>query len=390
MNRFSILSVACLLGLAIGAADARAAETAEARLPTISVSKVKRGTITATTLVTGSFVARDEVLVSPEIDGLAVVELLSEEGDVVAANQVLARLNRDMLSVQLEQNSAQIARAVASIDNAKAQIAEAQANQVQTNASLERTKSLKESGTTTVEIYDQKLAAARVADAKLNAARQALSLAEADKVLTEKQRAELELKLSRCDIRAPTGGIVSRRTARLGQIATSVAGGEPLFRLIANGDIDLEADVPEISFSRLRVGQKVQVDVPGRDEPIDGNVRLVSPEMNPTTRLGRVRISIARGSGVALGGFGRASVVTDERNGLVVPLSAVSFGNDDATVQLVKDGVVATRQVTTGIRAGGLVEIRKGLDEGDEVVSVSGVFVRDGDKVRPVPYAAAE
>ncbi len=53
-------------------------------------------------------------------------------------------------------------------------------------------------------------------------------------------------------------------------------------------------------------------------------------------------------------------------------------------VQVVKDGLVETREVVTGLRSQGQVEIREGLKEGEQVVAVSGSFVRNGDRVAPV------
>ncbi len=115
-------------------------------------------------------VARDEVLVSPEVDGLAIVELLAEEGDRVKEGQVLARLSRVTLEVQKTQNEAQQQRAEAGISQARAQIAEAQANLVQAQNAFDRTKTLRETGNASVEQFDQRASAARGADARLNAA----------------------------------------------------------------------------------------------------------------------------------------------------------------------------------------------------------------------------
>ena len=58
---------------------------------------------------------------------------------------------------------------------------------------------------------------------------------------------ELNLRLARTEIRAPEAGIVSRRTARVGMTAS--ASGEPLFRLIARGEIELEGEVIEAVVS---------------------------------------------------------------------------------------------------------------------------------------------
>ncbi len=217
--------------------------------------------------------------------------------------------------------------------------------------------------------------------ARLTASVNALHAAEADAALARAQRQELQVRLDRTTIRAPVAGVVSRRTARLGAVVGMT--GEPLFRLIAGGAVELEAGVPETRLAQIRPGQPATLAAAGSRVP--AHVRLVSPEVSQATRLGRVRIApdgdAAPG---AIGSFARATVEVARAGGVVVPLSAVLFDPDAAHVQVVAGGVVQTR---TGHgdaaqrRAGAAGRRRAG---GRAVVSVSGTFVRDGDRVTPV------
>lgn len=371
----AVLSAFLALGPAVG-------QTAP---PSVTVATAARDELRETVIATGSFVAREEVLVSPEIDGLTVFEILAEEGDKVAAGQVLARLNREMLDVQLAQNGAQIDRAQAAIAQARASIVEATAAKSLADQQLERTRQLQRTGAATADALDQRTSAARTTAARLEAATNALGLAEADLALARAQRRDIELRIARTEIRAKVGGTVSRRTARLGAIAA--AAGEPLFRIIAESAVELEADVPETTLARMRPGQPASVEAAGHAEPLAAAVRLVAPEVNRANRLGRVRIALTAPERPPLGAFGRATVEVARTTGILVPLSAVLFGRR-TSVQVVKDGIVETRPVTAGLRAGGRIEIREGLAEGEEVVAVSGSFVRNGDRVTPVAAAA--
>jgi multidrug efflux pump subunit AcrA (membrane-fusion protein) len=372
---------ALALAAALLAAASHDAAAQASRIPAVTVAPAAVAPIRETLLVTGSFVAREEVLVTAEIDGLAIVEVLAEEGDRVRAGQVLARLNRETLDVQLAQNAAQIARAEAGVAQTRSQIAEAQANVTQANQSLARARSLAPSGATSQEVLDQRTAAARASEARLQAATQALALAEADKRVAEAQRRDIQLRLARTEVRSRAAGTVSRRAARLGQMVGGA--GDPLFRIISDGAIELEAEVPETTLARLKPGQPALVEAAGRDEALTGRVRLVSPEITRQTRLGRVRIALERDD-VPIGSFGRGSVEVAKTEGVVVPLSAVLFAASGPTVQVVVDGIVRTRRVTTGLRDQGRIEIRSGVAAGEDVVTVSGTFVRDGDRVAPV------
>jgi len=363
------------------AADA-AVSTQEPQPPTVTVVAARRGDIAETSIVTGTLVPREEVLVNAEIDGLAVVEILVEEGDRVEKGQVMARLSRDTVDVAVAQANAQVSRAGAAIAQAEAQISQAQATLDQAVSALDRTERLQRTGTASVETLETRQMSADVARAQLEAARESLAAAEADKQLAEAQKREQLVRLGRTEIKAPTAGIVSRRTARVGAVVASA--GDPLFRIIEAGDVELEANVAETTLARLAVGQPATIVRAGRDQPFAGTVRLIPTEIDPETRLGRVRIAAASGEGMTIGAFAYATVETARANGILVPLSAILYGGKQAEVQVVVDAVVETRPVKVGLVSGDEAEVIEGISEGDEVVRVSGTFLRGGDRVNPV------
>lgn len=349
---------------------------------TVSVAPAVRGTVAETVLVTGTLVPREEVLVSPQIDGLAVTEILAEEGDRVLAGQVLARLSRELLDANLAGSEAQLARAEAAAAQARAQIGEAQAARTQADLALSRSESLIRTGAASREVLEQRQATAQATASRLAAAESFLRVAEADRAAAVAQRQELLVRIGRTELRTPVGGLVSRRAARLGAVVS--AGGDPLFRVVAGGIVELEADVPETQLARLRPGQPAQVTASGAKASRSGAVRLVSPEVSRTSRLGRVRIGV-EGDSLPTGAFARAVVEVARREDVVlVPLSAVLAGPDGAAAQVVRDGVVETRRVRLGLQDALRVEVLDGLREGEQVVAVSGTFVRDGDRVKPV------
>lgn len=352
------------------------------KLPTVSVTPVETSEIAETAIVSGSLVPRHEILVPAEIDGYAITELLADEGDSVREGQVLARLNRSTLEAQLAQTAAQLDRNSAVLSQAKAQIAEAEANVTEASRSLERTKTLRDSGTATVEKLDQRTAAATTATSRLASAREALAVAEAERKNIEAQKKELDIRLARTDIKAPRAGIISRRTARIGQIASMAA--EPLFRIIADGVVELEAEIADVRLPRVSVGQKVSVTPAGYNDPLEGKIRLVSPEVDKSSRLGRLRITISSPSPLPIGASAKGIIELGRKLGPTVPQSSVSFSKDGASVQVVVDGVVKTRPVTLGLSGTTRFQVVAGLKEGEMVVVRAGSFLRDGDRVAPV------
>ncbi len=387
LSTAALAAAAALSPLPAFAAEAATATGQERSAPSVTVAIAARQPIADTAIITGTLVPREEILVAAQIDGYAITEILVEEGDRVKAGQVLARLSRDLIETSLIQNSAQTARADAAIAAARSSIAEAEAARSQTQASFERARALRGEGITSVETFEQRQAAAQQATARVASAREQLKLSEADKALIEAQRRELSIRLQRTEIKAPSDGVVSRRTARIGAIAASA--GDPLFRLIKDGAIELEADVAEMTLARIAIGQKALVRPAGFSTDLPATVRLVSPEITRTTRLGRVRLSLGAPENLIIGSFARGEIEIVRREAVVVPLSAVLFTSEGPRVQVVKDGVVESRAVTTGIRASGLIEIASGLQAGEAIVAISGTFLRNGDRVQPVQAPAA-
>lgn len=370
---------------------AKEEQPATAPVPAVSVVPAKASSFVETVLLTGSLIARDEILVSPEVEGLKVLKLNADEGDRVSKGDVLAVLVSESLDAQIAQSDASLARSSAAIAQARSQITDAESRVAEAGASLERARPLLQSKYLSESVYDQRLAAAKSARAQLAVANDGLRLAEAEKKQAEAQRRELDWKRGNTEVRAPESGIVSRRGARIGSIAVGsfVAGtAEPMFRIIARGEIELDAEVPEARLAKLAVGQPAQVEMSG-GVTATGTVRLVSPEVDKSTRLGRVRIFFGDNPALKTGAFARATVETAKSEGLGIPQSAVLYGTDGATVLVVESGVARTRAIRTGLVARGLVQVTEGLKAGDLVIAKAGTFLRDGDAVRPVEPGTA-
>ncbi len=353
--------------------------------PAVSVLKTEAAPFTETVAVTGSLVPRDEILVAPEVEGFRVLELKVDEGDQVKKGDVLAILVQISLNAQLAQNDAALARAEAAISRAKSQIVEATARLEQAKSAFERAKPLKNSGYLSGSTYDERDAAAKTTQAQLVAARDSLKVAQAEKAQVEAQRSELEWRRSNTQVKAPADGLISRRTARIGGLASSI--GQPMFRIIANGEVELDAEVLETELVKIKIGQKARVNVAGVGD-VEGTVRLISPEVDNATRLGRVRIFLGDDPSLHIGSFGSGVITTAHSRGLAVPATAVMFGPDGAFVQVIRSDRVESRKIKTGLVADGFVEVHDGLAEGDIIVAKAGTFLRDGDTVRAIQPSA--
>jgi len=355
-------------------------------LPAITVSAVTLHDLSDRVIASGLVGPVETIQVQPLIEGQPIERLLADVGDKVTAGQVLAVLSNTSLDLQESQFQASLAAARASIAQAEASVIEAQANADEAARAATRSATLKQQGNVSQAAYDQAQAASLTANARVMVSRQSLEAARAQASLAEAQLANIDLQLSRTQVVSPVAGEITARNAQVGAIASS--GGQPMFTLIRDGELELRADIAEGDLIHLAADQKARLKLAGTSEILTGTVRLVEPTIDATTRLGRARIAIDDPTRIRAGMFVQAEILVAERNALAAPVSAVGASGTQATVMRVRDGRVERVFVTTGIREGMWVEITEGLSEGDVVVTKAGAFVRDGDQINPVPAQA--
>ncbi|NHB77648.1 efflux RND transporter periplasmic adaptor subunit [Rhodobacter calidifons] len=382
------LASPALPALAEGAAAAEAASAPAAAqsLPAITVVEVAPRRLSDRIIASGLIAAVEEVQVAPLVEGQPLDRLLADVGDMVAEGQVLAVLSRTTLELQRSEVAASLAAARSAIAQAEAQLVEAETAAAEAGRAVERTARLRQSGTVPQATWDTVQANATAANARVTVARQGLEAARAQLALAQARLENVDLMLSRTEVKAPVAGKIVARNARIGAIAT--AAGQPMFVIVRDAALELRADVAETDIQRLAPGQKARLRAVGMAGTLEGTVRLVEPAIDPVTRLGRARIAVDPAGGPAgelrTGMFVEAEILAAEREALAVPVTAIGSSPEGSSVMRVRDGVVERVAVTTGIRDGGLVEITSGLAAGDRVVLKAGAFVRAGDRINPV------
>jgi multidrug efflux pump subunit AcrA (membrane-fusion protein) len=176
-------------------------------------------------------------------------------------------------------------------------------------------------------------------------------------------------------LRAPAAGLVTEVRTVVGAPASPQAG--PMFRISVNNEIELDAEVPSVHVLKLNPGATVRI---SRDNAPDlvGRVRLISPQIDRTTQLGHIRISLTNNPSLKVGMFARANIDAKRSCGVAVPRTAI----DHLTVQVVKGNTVETRKVRVGLVSDTSTEILEGLDVGEIVVADAGTSLHDGDQIK--------
>ncbi len=349
---FALLALASFAALPLaGCHKAVSAQPPSARA--VSVTAVEPRPIQGALAASGDLTPLQEAAVMPEVTGYRVAEVLADVGQTVKRGQVLARLDRSLIESQLAQQQALAAQA------------EAQAVQAEDQAA--RVKDLDGTGVLSEEQIRQRRFQAKAARATAQAQVAALR--------------DVRIRAGKLAVTAPVGGLVLEKAVRPGDLAAQ--GSSPWFRLAKDSVIELQAQMSEDDLARIRPGQHAQVSLPS-GVAVTGTVRLISPQIDPQSKLGYVRITLPVRPDVRAGGFARAVFSDVTGLALSVPETAVRYDADGASVMVLgADDRVKRVAVKTGLRGSGLVQLLDGPPAGTRVVMNAGSFLLDGDRVKP-------
>jgi HlyD family secretion protein len=205
----------------------------------------------------------------------------------------------------------------------------------------------------------------------------------------QQQAAQQQQMPATMALTAPTGGLVSKVGAKVGAVASAVPlpppmGPEPLFRIIVDKKLEIEANVPSVQLPKLKAGQLARVSLDtGRE--MSSEVRAVLPEVDRQTQLGKVRLSVLDGDpAIRAGTFARGTIDASHSCGVSIPRTAVQYQTAGTTVQVAHDGTVETRRVVLGFFSETDTEVREGVKEGELVIANAGSSLHDGDRVKPI------
>jgi membrane fusion protein (multidrug efflux system) len=217
---------------------------------------------------------------------------------------------------------------------------------------------------------------------------------ERDRTAYEAARAQydqLRTRVGYATVRAPISGVVTAKMVEAGDV---VATNARLFDIADISVLVVRMGVSELDVVELREGDPVRVGLdayPGRE--LRGRIRRIFPSGDPDTRLVPVEVQLDPTSGgIARPGFlARATFALSTHDGvLLVPQSAIVGAQGSEAVFVVDaESKVTRRTVETGLTSLGQVEIRTGLQEGEQVVTVGSNTLRDGMTVRAIPPGGA-
>ncbi|WP_246181664.1 efflux RND transporter periplasmic adaptor subunit [Dechloromonas hortensis] len=195
-----------------------------------------------------------------------------------------------------------------------------------------------------------------------------LDKARADFDSAGANRAAAGASQSHASIVSPMNGIVARRHAEMGDMATP---GKPLFTIYEPGGLRVTASVPQYRLQDMRRVTTARVEFPELGKWVAATAVKLLPTADATTHVSQVRVSLPEVPEATPGMFARVHFVIGQAEKLTVPAAAVLRRGEVAAVYVqTADGRLSLRQLRLGDAVGqGEIEVLAGLVAGDQVVT---------------------
>ena len=315
----------------------------------------------------GTLDAKVKMIVSSRISG-RITHVLVDQGDLVKRGQLVVTLDDDLLkqNVKVAEASFQTAQSSAQKVQRDLEIEEAiLANSIKT---YNRQKSLIATGATSQELFDKASESLKTAQARNSRAKTAVI--EAQNKINEAREvlALRKAQLEDAQLLAPFDGKIITRERDPGDI---VIPGSATLSLISTDVLWVRAWVDEAALSKIKIGQPTNIVF--RSEPASkypGKVARIASEVDRETREFIVDIFVDKlPANWAIGQRAEVYIKTQQKQSvLTIPEKFIQWRNNTPGVFVKQKGQAVWRPTQTGVQGNGIIEILKGLKEGDIVL----------------------
>lgn len=313
----------------------------------VELSAVSRELLQYTADREGTLRALREVKVYNQEEG-SVLEVRVREGDAVAKDQVLARLDDRLLRAEHDKAAATLRQAEVDVERL-------------------------------ARLYSRQL----VAEEAVTRAKTNLEVARASERV-------LRTRLSYMTLTAPFAGRVAARRIEPGDVAPKHT---HLLTIVDPSVLVTDVQVSELVLPHLKKGDRagVRIDALGHDI-YRGEVLRIYPTIDPVTRRGQLEVALKPvPPGARPGQFCRVTLHAAGREHLVIPYAALRRDANGEYVFVYEPeangapgGKVKRVTVRSGLRLAERIEIREGLAPGQQVVAKGFIGLSDGQAVQPV------
>ena len=360
---WNVIVVLVIMSLLIGVSGCnkeKKSEETQDNIINVETAEVKEMDIIKCTSYSGKVKGSHEEAVMPNL-ARRVTAVYVTEGQAVQQGQVIVSLDRSKLDTAVQQAEAALASAQAALA----------ANEVQRQTALSNYNRVKELHDA-LAISDQELERAKAQYDALSTGAAEAGVAQAQAALNLAQQ-----NLADCEVTSPMNGIVGRVDVAVGD-TTSLQ--SPVAVINNTSDLEIEVRVSEADISTIKAGTTVKVRITAiGEEPFTGTVKSVASVADPVTRTYPVKVALPNNSEsqVKSGMFAEVMLETQRRAGVIgIPMAAVLPKNGESTVYVVNTEDHAQAVIVqTGLNDGKYIEIIKGLQLGQKVITKGNTLI---------------
>jgi RND family efflux transporter MFP subunit len=317
---------------------------------------IKTSSLASGPVITGSIQPERKADLRAEVSAV-VLQVLKENGDAVRKGDVLVRLDQTSIRDNLNSAEDNVRNATQSLDQAE--------------RNLQRLKTLRASGMTSLQALDD-------AEVRRNGAISELSASKARAVVARQQ-------IERTTVRAPFDGVVSERKVSAGDTSSI---GKELLKVIDPTSMRFAGRVSADKISLVSVGQAVGFRINGYPgQEFHGKVTRVDPSANDVTRQVEVLVSFVDARQPTVSGlYAEGTIESTSVKALSLPESMLVKAGDKVSVWRVKDNTLNKVDLVLGARDArtGNYEIRSGLAEGDTILRTPSSSFKEGQSAEMV------
>ena len=331
---------------------------------------------------TGYVTARRQATVSAKITG-KVRDVRIEEGQHVAAGEILATLDDSEARVEVDLRRAQVAAA-------RAQQAQADAESANAEREYVRAQDIADKKLISVSALDSARTQTEALKARASSQKSAVSVA--DEALKAAQ-----VQLDNTIVRAPFAGVVTVKAAQPGEMISPISAGGGSIRtgigtIVDMDSLEIQVDVSEAYINRVQPEQKVEAVLNAYpDWRIPANVIAIVPTADRSKATVKVRIALGTKDPRIVPEMGVRVAFLESRpvdgnaapppRGVLVPSASIRQDEGKDVVFLLREGHAERRAVSLGGTLGDSREVQAGVSAADVVIVEAPNTLKDGDAV---------
>ncbi|MDB9961373.1 efflux RND transporter periplasmic adaptor subunit [Oceanihabitans sp.] len=316
------------------------------KIPLITTFKSEQNVFMHYLELQGNVSTKMNLMIFPEYSGV-LTRVYVKEGQQVSKGQILAKIDDGGMSQQLAQ-------------------AEIQSNLAKTTFDRQE------------RLWNQKIGSEiQYLQAKSNYEAQAQMVNQ------------IKQQIGKTVVRAPFSGTIDDVISEQGSVVG--AGQSQLMRIVNLDNMYIETNVPESHISNVTINKDVKIEFPVLGKTVDAKIRQAGNFINPANRTFKIEIAIPNKDKDIKPNLTAKVKINDYTNdkAILIPQSIISENaNGEQYVYVVNDkksnneGVARRVIIETGKTQGDVIEVLKGLENGDEIIQEGARSVKDGQTVK--------